>query len=103
MTKHLLKLIITLTFIFAVEEMDRKDRELRKIIRLLWPLQAKKQMTLLIPTREGHSRKRLFLLKEFKQYFESTMNNSIHIKTYFIATKFIVGLTSIYTPWFNKK
>lgn len=34
---------------FAAEEMDVADEELRETIRMIWPLQAKKMMDLLVP------------------------------------------------------
>ena len=35
------------------EEMDQKDAELRETIKKLWPIQAKKMLTLLVPPNEG--------------------------------------------------
>ena len=35
------------------EEMDQKDSELRETIKKLWPIQAKKMLTLLVPPNEG--------------------------------------------------
>lgn len=37
----------------AVADMDAKDEELRQVILRLWPLQAKKMLSLLMPPREG--------------------------------------------------
>jgi hypothetical protein len=39
--------------LFAVADMDAKDEELRQVILRLWPLQAKKMLSLLMPPREG--------------------------------------------------
>ena len=36
------------------DEMDKKDEELRETIRKLWPIQAKKMLTLLVPPNEGN-------------------------------------------------
>ena len=38
-----------------VDEMDRKDRELRDTICKMWPLQAKKNLNMLVPAPEGIS------------------------------------------------
>ena len=38
---------------FAAEEMDKNDMELRKTIRTLWPIHAKKMENLLVPPNEG--------------------------------------------------
>ena len=35
------------------EEMDQKDEELRETIRKLWPIQAKKQLSVLVPPNTG--------------------------------------------------
>lgn len=35
------------------DEMDQKDEELRETIRKLWPIQAKKQLSLLVPPITG--------------------------------------------------
>ena len=37
------------------EDMDQKDSELRETIKKLWPIQAKKMLTLLVPPNEGYS------------------------------------------------
>ena len=34
--------------------MDRKDNELRKTIKTLWPIHAKKMQTLLVPPNDGY-------------------------------------------------
>jgi len=36
--------------------MDRKDEELRETIRKLWPIQAKKQLPMLVPPNEGETK-----------------------------------------------
>ena len=38
----------------TAEDMDRKDMELRKTIRTLWPIHAKKMQNLLVPPNEGN-------------------------------------------------
>ena len=39
----------------TAEDMDRKDMELRKTIRTLWPIHAKKMQNLLVPPNEGNN------------------------------------------------
>lgn len=41
-----------MTDFFIAEEMDVADEELRETIRMIWPLQAKKMMDLLVPRNE---------------------------------------------------
>ena len=40
--------------VFAAEEMDKNDMELRKTIRTVWPIHAKKMENLLVPPNEGN-------------------------------------------------
>lgn len=38
---------------FSAEEMDQADEELRATVQIIWPLQAKKMLDLLIPRNDG--------------------------------------------------
>ena len=40
---------------FSAEEMDQADEELRATVQIIWPLQAKKMLDLLIPRNDGSS------------------------------------------------
>lgn len=44
---NMLKIVVV--FLLVAEEMDIADEELRETIRMIWPLQAKKMMDLLVP------------------------------------------------------
>lgn len=37
----------------AAEEMDQADRELRQTIKKIWPIQAKKNLNLIVPPDDG--------------------------------------------------
>jgi len=39
--------------LFAVDQMNRLDEELKKVIQNLWPVQAKKMLPLLVPANDG--------------------------------------------------
>lgn len=41
-----------LCFISA-ENMDKKDEEMKEVIRKMWPVQSKKMLDLLVPPKEG--------------------------------------------------
>lgn len=43
---------------FAADEMDTADSELRETIRMIWPLQADKMVDLLVPRREKNENRR---------------------------------------------
>lgn len=45
--ENMLKIVVV--FLLIAEEMDIADEELRETIRMIWPLQAKKMMDLLVP------------------------------------------------------
>lgn len=50
---------LTIDFVYAAEEMDQADEELRETIQMIWPFQAKKMLDLLIPRSERLNRNNL--------------------------------------------
>lgn len=40
-------------FVFVAEEMDRKDGEMREVIKKVWPAQARKMLDHLLPPNSG--------------------------------------------------
>lgn len=45
--------IFNCKFVFVAEEMDRKDGEMREVIKKVWPAQARKMLDHLLPPNSG--------------------------------------------------